>query len=120
MLGMPAVPDHLEEVGIAVGSSDVFRRASALACDAQYRRRRIEGERITPFEDDRMMPVVAEVVDIVEGANVHAQRLLEPDASFIDEFDGFPVVLEIVGVSTSVDDELVQMAVEPFFRFLIC
>jgi hypothetical protein len=60
VLGMATIGQTLEEVGIAVGAADILRWSCASAVDTSG------DEQL--LELDKVMPVIAEVVDVHEWA----------------------------------------------------
>ena len=79
---MLQIRDRGEEIGVAGSAADVFRRAGVLAgeaLDAEPRLRLNTGA----LDQDRVMPVIAEVVDVIEAARLATQGGTQHDAALV-------------------------------------
>jgi hypothetical protein len=64
------------------------------------------------------MPVVAEVIDVVEGARFEAERIEKDDPRLIDALKFLGPIGVRIGILDATDGGLVQMAVGPTERGL--
>src|ERR1022692_552831 len=114
---MAWIGQDFEELRVSVRTADILRWAGIFSGDAGDRGCR--GSLQMPIFDDRdVMPVVAEVVDVVEAARLESERIEKDDLRLVDvpKFLG-PIGIRI-GILDATDDELVQVTVGPAERGL--
>ena len=112
MLRVPRVPDGLQELGIAPDASHVLWRAGTLPVQHPGRLR-FGACGQYGFEQDVMLPAVAEVILVAHAVAGFAQDILEPGLPLADAaYPELRVGLAIEGLAPL---ELVQVAVRPPF-----
>ena len=112
---IPGIPQCLNKVDIPSDSTDVFRRASPLATNADGQRFRWMNLDAV-FKNDQVFPAITEVVLIEQPIRRLAEELSKGLATFIDGF-----VLEVRirrPVALFTHDELMQVGVVPSKRCL--
>ena len=82
--GMRRIGQNVEQVLIAPGASAILWWTIALSADAGRIERRLAWQRAF-FDDDRMFPVVAEVVSVDEAGDAGFQQAVQGQAIFVGD-----------------------------------
>ena len=107
------IRDRFEELCIAAGASNILRWAAVRSTAAVDQRRGDVSIWDLLLDDDDVMPVIAEVVDVVKAAGIEAKSFDEEDVFLIDVLEFVREIWIWIGVAHAADDELMQMAVSP-------
>src|SRR5712692_4396594 len=112
---MCRIGQNVEQVLIAPGASAILWWTIALSADAGRIERRLAWQRAF-FDDDRMFPVVAEVVSVDEAGDAGFQQAVQGQAIFVgDVVNGVAIA-----VLPAADVEGVEMLIMPTHRGLDC
>src|ERR1700685_3785427 len=102
-----------KELRISTRATDIFRRACILSAAAVDQSRCHPRMRMLVLDNRDVMPVVTEIVNVVEAARVHAECFVQYDAALLNVFDFVGKIRIQFGVTYTADDELVQVTVCP-------
>ncbi len=107
---MAWIGQDLEELCVSVRTADILRWAGIFSGNAVDRGCR-GGLEVAIFDDRDVMPVVAEVVDVVEAARLESQSIEKGYLRLIDVPEFISQIGIRMGILDATDDELVQMTV---------
>jgi hypothetical protein len=111
MLFVVGISNRGEELSIAVTAADILRRTRVRAIAAMDQRG--EGLRVwrSFFNSDHVVPVIAEIIDIVKAASIDSERFIQGDATFVAMIKFRGIVRVGVAVGDAGDYKLMKMAV---------
>jgi len=118
MILMIWIGQYLEKLGIAVTTADILRRAAVRAVAAVNQGRRDADMREPILDHHDVVPVVAEVVNIVEAARVQPESFHKCHVFLVDVLEFFGRVWIQIAIPNAADDELMQVTVGPSERGL--
>src|SRR5262249_15152347 len=118
VLLMGGIRDCSQEVLVPTGATDILWRAGVLASQATKPQSLLGGSGVRDFDGNDMMPVAAEVIDIVETARLRGHRPAEHDTLFIQLLEFIGEVRVVGAVALTPEDKLMQVAVSPAHAYL--
>ncbi len=106
-----------EEVRIAQSAAHIFGRAGVLSIIAANSRSRLHFN-VLVFDDHDVMPVIFEVIHIVEAASIDTESCAQRNASLINVIEVLVGIRIRFAVSHPANDELMQVTIRPADRNL--